>query len=123
MTDPELLNGRRIHAILYLQSNPLKQSSVTGVGLWDGTQLSLVPDSQHAPFAVPLFDGRAPVHELTSEVRAMIATSDADNAETLRHALSVADYLAVFPVATLPDWATPVADPLAMAWVPGWRTT
>ena len=123
MTDPELPNGRRIHAILYVEAKPLEQRSVTGTGLWDGTQLSLVLDTQHAPLQVPLFDGQAPVHELTSEVRAMISTSDADNAETLRHALGVADYLAVFPVATIPDWATPVTNPLAMAWVPGWRTS
>ena len=123
MTDPSLLNGRRIHAILYVLSKPLEQGSTTGVGQWDGTRLLLLPDNQQAPLPVPLIEGRAPVHELTPEVRATIEATDAENADTLRYAFGIADYLAVLPVPALPAWATPVANPLAMAWVPAWPTS
>jgi hypothetical protein len=122
MIDPQLLNGRRIHAILLLEEKPLEQRAVTGIGSWDGARLFLLPDGRHSPLPIPLFDGRAPANELTSEARAAIRTLDADNAETVRNALDVADYLAFWRVASLPDWAAPVPDPLAVAWVPGWPT-
>ena len=122
MIDPQLLNGRRIHAILLLEGKPLEQRAVTGIGSWDGAQLFLMPDGRQSPLAVPLFEGRAPANELTSEARAAIRTLDADNAETVRNALDAADYLAFWRVPTLPDWAAPVPEPFAVAWVPGWPT-
>jgi hypothetical protein len=123
MIDPQLLDSRRIHAILLLASDPLHQRAVTGVGSWDGAQLALVPDGRHPSLPVPLIEGRAPAHELTPSVRAMIETMEADNADTLRNALAVADFLAVWSVPSLPDWAAPVPEPLAVARVPGWLSS
>jgi len=122
MIDPQLLDGRRIHAIVLLAGKLQEQRAVTGVGSWDGAQLLLVPDGRQTGLLVPLVDGQAPVHELTPEVRATLLRLDAENAETVRMALDVADFLACWPVASLPDWAAPVPEPLAVAWAPGWPT-
>ena len=123
MIDPQLLQGSRIHAILFLQGTPLDQRAVTGIGSWDRANLFLVPDGGQAPLPIPLVNGRAPANELTAEARATIRTINAQNAGTMRHALEVADYLAVWGVGRLPDWADPVPEPLAVAWVPGWPTS
>jgi len=122
MIDPHLLHGRRIHAILSLAGKPLEQRAVTGVGSWDGTQLLLVPDGRQSPLSIPLSDGRVPAHELTTDVWAALLRLDAENAETVRAALDVADFLAFWSVASLPAWAASVPEPLAVAWVPGWPT-
>ncbi len=123
MIDPRLLDGHRIHAILFLAGKPLEQRAVTGVGSWHGAQLVLVPDGRQSPVPIPLFDGKAPANELTPEARAAIRQIDAENVDTVRNALDVADYLAVWQVTGLPDWAAPVPEPLAVAWVPGWSTS
>ncbi len=123
MIDPQLLNGRRIHAILFLAGKPLNQRAVTGIGSWDGAQLFLLPDDGQPPLPIPLLNGRTPAHELTPDVRATIRRNDADNADTVRTALDVADFLGVWQVASLPHWAAPVSEPLAVAWVPGWPTS
>ena len=122
MIDLQLLQGSRIHAILFLQGTPQDQRAVTGIGSWDGANLFLVPDGGQAPLPIPLVNGRAPANELTAEARATIRTISAENAGTMRHALDVADYLAVWGMGRLPDWADPVPEPLAVAWVPGWPT-
>src|SRR5207247_11330645 len=92
MIDPHLLHGRRIHAILFLQGTPRDQRAVTGIGLWDGANLLLVPDGGQAPLPIPLVDGKAPANELTSDARATIRTIDAENAGTARPAPDVADH-------------------------------
>ena len=120
MTDPALLNGRRIYAILSLEGEPMEQRVVIGVGSWDGTELSLIPDGRQSPLPIPLRRGQAPVHELTVEVRERIRRIDADNSATVLNALPVADYLGFWQVLSLPDWAAPVPEPLAVAWVPAW---
>ena len=122
MIDPRLLHGRRIHAILLLDGEPLHQRAVTGVGSWDGAHLTLVPDGRQPSLPVPIIEGRVPAHELTPAVRATIETLDRDNSQTLRKALAVADFFASWSVSSLPDWAAPVPEPLAVAWVPGWLT-
>jgi hypothetical protein len=121
MNDAQLLDGRRIYAILFLASNWLDQRAVTGIGAWDGAQLFLVPDGGQPPLRVPLVGEKTPVHELTPEARATIRALDAENAQTVRAALDVADFLGAWEVAALPDWAASVPEPLAVAWAPGWR--
>ena len=123
MIDAHLLQGRRIHAILFLEGTPLEQRAVTGVGSWDGANLFLLPDGGETALPIPLVNGSAPVNELTSEARATILAIDAHNAQTVRHALNVADYFAIWGVGRLPDWADPVPEPLTVAWVPGWPTS
>ena len=122
MIDPQFLNGRRIHAILISERDLLDQRAVTGIGSWDGAKLLLLSDGGQSPLPIPLVDGRAPANELTSKARAAIRTVDADNAELLRKALDLADYLAIWQVPSLPNWAAPLPEPLAVAWVPGWPT-
>ena len=123
MTDPQVLDGRRIHAFLILAGEPQHQCAVTGLGSWDGAHLTLVPDGRQPSLPVPLIEGRAPVHELTPAARATIESLDTENSETWRNALTVADYLGVWLVSSLPDWATPVLEPLSVAWVPGWPSS
>ena len=52
MIDPQLLNGRRIHAILFLADDWLDQRAVTGIGAWDGARLFLVPDGRQPPLPI-----------------------------------------------------------------------
>jgi len=120
MIDPQRLHRRRIHAILFLEGKRPEQRSVTGVGSWDGTHLALLPDGGQSPLPVPLFDGKAPAYELTPEVKETFLQSDADNAETLRQAIDVADFIGMWPVPSLPSWSAAIPAPLAIAWIPGW---
>ena len=118
MIEPRLLDGRRIHAILILAREPLRQCAIAGVGAWDGAHMTLVPDGRLPSLPVPLIEGRAPAYEMTT-VRATIESVPADNSATLRNALANAEFLAVWLVASLPDGAALVPEPLSVAWLPG----
>jgi hypothetical protein len=112
------LDGRPILAILVSTNDSQHQATVSGVGRWNGSALSL--ECSDPPISLPLPTG------LTLPVAAYPMDRLCKTPEELasvRSVLTGNEYVTVIRVPTIPEGARPVPDPMfvAMAWVPGWH--
>jgi hypothetical protein len=116
--EPCDLDGRSILAILVSTKDSWDQATVSGVGRWNGSLLSL--EWSDPPISLPLAaDLRLPVAGYPIDRLCKTLEERA----SVRSVLTGNEYVTVIRVPTVPEGARPIPEPMlvAMAWAPGWH--